>query len=86
MDMYNPVYRAGDVVYVIYRNPHTFDVANVQQAAVVKDPEEPGELALFLYDTYFPLDSEIAVYASQGEAMRAYEEVFGSFDMEGPQW
>ncbi|UOQ44754.1 transcriptional regulator [Halobacillus salinarum] len=86
MDLNQPQYRAGDVVYVIYRNPHTFNVANVQEAAVVKDPEEPGELALFLYDTYFPLDSDIAVYASLGEAERAYEEAFGTIDLEGPQW
>lgn len=79
-------YRAGDVVYVIYRNPHTYDVANVQEAAVVKDPEHSGELALFLYETYFPLDSEIAVYASKGEAERAYYDAFGGVDSEGELW
>jgi hypothetical protein len=42
-------YQAGDLVYVFYRNPHTQDVANIQQAAVVHYPENPEELALFLY-------------------------------------
>ena len=32
-------YNAGDVVYVFYRNPHTQDVANIQAAAVVNNPE-----------------------------------------------
>ncbi|RWZ54728.1 transcriptional regulator [Halobacillus fulvus] len=79
-------YRAGDIVYVIYRNPHTYDVANVQEAAVVNNPEHPGELALFLYETYFPLDSEMAVYASEGEAERAYQDAFGDGGMEEQLW
>ena len=41
-------YNAGDIVYVFYRNPHTQDVANIQAAAVVNNPENPSELALFL--------------------------------------
>lgn len=86
MDFQEGQYRAGDVVYVIYRNPHTYDVANVQEAAVVNNPEEPGELALFLYETYFPLDSDIAVYASQGEAERAYYDTFGGTNTEGQMW
>lgn len=40
-------YRPGDIVYVMYRNPHTQNVAQVQEAAVVEHPDEPGELALF---------------------------------------
>ena len=27
----NQMYNAGDIVYVFYRNPHTQDVANIQQ-------------------------------------------------------
>ena len=34
-------YNPGDIVYVFYRNPHTQDVANIQEAAVVKNPENP---------------------------------------------
>lgn len=75
---YNP-YAAGDIVYVFYRNPHTQDVANIQEAAVVNNPEDPTELALFLYDTYYPLTDEVAVYASEVEAEQAYQQYFGHF-------
>ncbi|MGZ4160334.1 MAG: transcriptional regulator SplA domain-containing protein [Neobacillus sp.] len=70
-------YNPGDVVYVFYRNPHTQDVANVQEAAVVNNPENPGELAIFLYETYYPLTNEMAVYASEDDALQAYEQYFG---------
>lgn len=73
----NSTIHAGDVVYVFYRNPHTQDVANIQEAAVVKNPEDPNELALFLYETYYPLNEEMAVYTSEEEAMNAYENYFG---------
>ena len=67
MEIYNEnqTYRPGDVVYVFYRNPHTQDVANVQSAAVVNNPENPNELALIFYETYYPLSNELAVYATQ---------------------
>ncbi|GLI83349.1 transcriptional regulator SplA [Rossellomorea marisflavi] len=71
------VYQAGDVVYVIYRNPHTQSVANVQAAAVVNDPDHPEELALFMYETYYPLTNEVAVYASEADAEAAYTQSFG---------
>ncbi|MGG3798685.1 transcriptional regulator SplA domain-containing protein [Metabacillus fastidiosus] len=67
-------YQAGDIVYVFYRNPHVQNVANIQEAAVVNNPENPGELALFLYETYYPLTTEVAVYASAEEAEQAYEQ------------
>lgn len=70
-------YRAGDIVYVIYRNPHTQDVANVQQAAVVRSPDKPDEHMLFLYETYYPITEDLAVFASETEAMQAYEDSFG---------
>lgn len=73
----NENYNPGDVVYVIYRNPHTQDVANVQQAAVINHPEKPGELAVFLYETYYPLTAEMAVYATESEANEAYSYYFG---------
>lgn len=69
-------YKVGDIVYVFYRNPHTQDVANIQEAAVVNNPESPGELALFLYETYYPLTNETAVYSSQIEAEQAYQQFF----------
>ncbi|WP_077213605.1 transcriptional regulator SplA domain-containing protein [Bacillus dakarensis] len=76
---YTQGYEAGDVVYVFYRNPHTQDVANIQEAAVVKNPERPDELALFLYETYYPLTDEVAVYANENEAEQAYQQYFGDY-------
>lgn len=70
-------YEAGDVVYVFIRNPHTQDVANVQEAAVVKNPEKPEELAVFVYETYYPLTEDMAIYSSLEEAEKAYESYFG---------
>ncbi|PWA12670.1 transcriptional regulator [Pueribacillus theae] len=71
----------GQVVYVIIRNPHAQDVANVQEAAIVHHPESPGDLALFLYETYYPLTEEVAVFETADEAERAYREAFGLADM-----
>ncbi|MED4206460.1 transcriptional regulator SplA domain-containing protein [Neobacillus mesonae] len=72
-------YNPGDIVYVFYRNPHTQDVANVQSAAVVNHPDQPDQLALFLYETYYPLTNDTAVYASEADAIQAYEQYFGEF-------
>lgn len=70
-------YHAGDIVYVFYRNPHTQDVANIQAAAVVNNPNTPNELALFLYETYYPLSHEMAVYSTEEEANQAYNYYYG---------
>ncbi len=72
----------GEIVYVIIRNPHAQDVANVQEAAVVNHPDSPGELALFLYETYYPLTNEVAVYKTEEEAEQVYEEAFGITEVE----
>lgn len=69
-------YQPGDIVYVFYRNPHTQDVANIQEAAVVRHPEDPNQLAIFLYETYYPLTNEIAVFQSEQEAKQAYHYFF----------
>ncbi len=71
-------YQAGDIVYVFYRNPHTQDVANIQAAAVVNNPESSNELALFLYETYYPLSNEIAIYSTEEEANQAYNYYYGN--------
>lgn len=71
-------YHAGDTVFVFYRNPHTQDVANIQEAAVVENPDNSDELALFLYETYYPLTNEVAVYSSENEAEQAYQQYFGN--------
>ena len=70
-------FQPGQIVYVIIRNPHAQDVANVQEAAVVQNPESPEELSLFLYETYYPLTDEVAAYHSANEAEMAYREAFG---------
>lgn len=72
----------GEVVYVIIRNPHAQNVANVQEAAVVRHPDSPNQLALFLYETYYPLTAEVAVYTTEEEAEQAYQEAFGSLEMD----
>lgn len=71
-------YNPGDIVYVFYRNPHTQDVANIQAAAVVNDPENANELALFLYETYYPLSEEMAVFSTEEEANEAYHYYYGN--------
>lgn len=78
----NSTYRAGDIVHVFYRNPHTQDVANIQAAAVVNNPENPNELALFLYETYYPLSNEMAIYSTKEAANQAYNYYYGN-DTEG---
>lgn len=75
-------YQPGQIVYVIIRNPHVQGVANVQEAAVVNDPDHPGQLALFLHDTYYPLSEDIAVFSSASEAEQAYHEAFGFVEEE----
>lgn len=74
----NQTYMLGEVVYIIIRNPHAQDVANIQQAAVVHNPDNQNELALFLHDTYFPLADEFAVFKSETEAEQAFFDAFGS--------
>lgn len=85
MDIYSyqSQFYPGDIVYVFYRNPHTQDVANVQEAAVVRNPDNPNELAIFLYETYYPLSDEMAVFKSEEEAMLAYQYYFGDTPLLG---
>ncbi len=76
-------FQAGEVVYMIIRNPHAQDVAQVQQAAIVENPEKPNELALFAHDNYYPLSDEFALFKSESEAEQAYKDAFGSPEIEG---
>ncbi|MGN4125687.1 transcriptional regulator SplA domain-containing protein [Lysinibacillus sphaericus] len=69
-------YNAGDIVYIFYRNPHIQDVANIQEAAVVNSPDNPNELALFLFETYYPLTNDLVVFASEMDAEQAYHQYF----------
>ncbi|MCR8645413.1 transcriptional regulator SplA [Paenibacillus sp. N1-5-1-14] len=76
---YEHSHKAGDVVYIFYRNPHTQDVANIQAAAVVNHPENSNELAIFVYENYYPLTNDMAIYSSKEEADEAYDYYYGSF-------
>ncbi len=78
----NSNYRTGDIVYVFYRNPHTQDVANIQATTIVNNPEKLTDLALFMYETYYPLSDEMAVYATEEEANQAYNFYYGSTERE----
>jgi len=69
-------YNAGDIVYIFYRNPHIQDVANIQEAAVVNNPENPNELALFLFETYYPLTNDFVIFRSEMDAEQAYHQYF----------
>lgn len=80
--MQNETFTPGEVVYMIIRNPHAQDVAQVQQAAIVNHPEDPDQLALFAHETYYPLSEDFAIYKSEHEAEQAYQEVFGTSDSE----
>lgn len=82
----NQSFSAGEVVYIIIRNPHAQDVANVQQAAVIENPENPDELALFIHETYYPITEELAIYKSEEEAEQAYQEAFGVGPEEEGGW
>lgn len=71
-------YQPGKIVYVIVRNPHAQNVAQIQRAAVVQNPENPNELGLFSHENFYPLHEEFAIFRSEEEAERAYYEAFGS--------
>ncbi|MRG88112.1 transcriptional regulator SplA domain-containing protein [Salinibacillus xinjiangensis] len=75
-------FKPGEVVYMIIRNPHAQDVAHVQQAAIVENPDNPHELALFAHENYFPLSDEFALFKSEEEAEEAYKEAFGTLGVE----
>ncbi|MBX4163047.1 transcriptional regulator SplA domain-containing protein [Priestia aryabhattai] len=69
-------YQVGDQVFVIYRNPHTANVANINQAEIVEHPENKGEKALFLHESYHLLAEDDAVYSTYEEAEKMYNKIF----------
>ncbi len=76
-------YHLGEIVYVIYRNPHIQDVTQIQEAVVVAHPDLPEELCLFLHETYYPIDEQIAIYKTATEAETAYNYYFEMNDAGG---
>lgn len=75
-------FELGEVVYIIIRNPHAQYVANVQQAAIVQDPDEPSKKALFVHDNYYPLSDEFTIFATEQEAESVYNDAFGTVEGE----
>ncbi|WP_223700612.1 transcriptional regulator SplA domain-containing protein [Sutcliffiella deserti] len=67
----------GDSVYLFYRNPHTQNVATLQEATIEPDPHDAGKLAIFLFDTYYPLSDEFVFFKSLEEAEAMYNDYFG---------
>lgn len=64
----------GQQVYVIYRNPHTPTVSTIQEATIARDPMNPQQLSLLLYDFYHPIDEDDAIFASKASAETLYDE------------
>ena len=75
-DMQQQQYNAGDIVYIFYRDPQIEDVANIQEAKVVNNPDHPNELGLFLLETYYPITNDILIYTSEMDAEQAYHQYF----------
>lgn len=69
-------FRVGEEVYVIYRNPHAVNVANIEKAEIVEHPHSNQELALFLHDAYHPLAEDDAVFSSFEDAEELYNQLF----------
>ncbi|MDX8362595.1 MULTISPECIES: transcriptional regulator SplA domain-containing protein [Bacillaceae] len=74
--MDNKQVKAGDQVYVIYRNPHTPNVANIEQAEIVAHPENNNDVALFLHESFHLIDEDDAVYPTYEEAEKAFNNIF----------
>ncbi|MGE7673662.1 transcriptional regulator SplA domain-containing protein [Lysinibacillus sp. NPDC094403] len=69
-------YNAGDIVYIFYRHPHIQEVANIQEAVVVNNPDNLKELALFLFESYYPLTNDMFIFTSEMDAEQAYHQYF----------
>ncbi|MRX72250.1 transcriptional regulator [Bacillus lacus] len=68
--------KAGDKIFVIYRNPHAANVAHIKEAEVVQHPSDEDDLAMFLYDSYHLLTEDDAIFGSYEEAEVLYNELF----------
>ncbi|MTT33297.1 transcriptional regulator [Terrilactibacillus sp. BCM23-1] len=69
-------FEVGDHVYVIYRNPHTANVANITQAEIVQHPENEDDIALFLHEDYHLIEDDDAIYSTFTEAETEYNRMF----------
>ncbi|MFJ8086771.1 transcriptional regulator SplA domain-containing protein [Lysinibacillus sp. NPDC095746] len=69
-------YSAGDIVFIFYQYSSIQQVVNIQEAAVVNNPDNPKELALFLFETYYPLTDDMLIFTSEMDAEQAYHQYF----------
>jgi len=69
-------YSAGDIVFIFYQHPSIQEVVNIQEAAVVNNPDNPNELALLLFDSYYPLTNDMLIFTSVMDAEQAYHQYF----------
>ena len=66
----------GQQVYIIYRNPHTQTVSTVQEASIERDPMNPDQLSLLLFDFYHPIEADDALFQSFEEAESMFEQFY----------
>ncbi|ARK31922.1 transcriptional regulator SplA domain-containing protein [Halalkalibacter krulwichiae] len=66
----------GQQVYIIYRNPHTQTVSTIQEATIARDPMNPAELSLLLFDFYHPIEADDAIFRSFEEAEATFEQFY----------
>ncbi|WP_035323436.1 transcriptional regulator SplA domain-containing protein [Peribacillus kribbensis] len=67
--------KSGDEVFVIYNNPHVPSVSNIRPAEIVQHPHNPGELALFLNETFHVIEDDDALFSTEESAKAAYDEL-----------
>lgn len=66
----------GQQVYIIYRNPHTQTVSTVQEATIARDPMNPEQLSLLLFDFYHPIEADDALFNSYEEAESMFQQFY----------
>jgi transcriptional regulator of the spore photoproduct lyase operon len=66
----------GQQVYIIYRNPHTQTVSTIQEATIARDPMDPAQLSLLLFDFYHPIEADDAIFHSYEEAESMFEQLY----------
>ncbi|MFJ8099683.1 transcriptional regulator SplA domain-containing protein [Lysinibacillus sp. NPDC096212] len=69
-------YSAGDIVFIFYQHPSIQQVVNIQEAAVVNNPDNPNELGLLLFDSYYPLTNDMLIFTREMDAEQAYHQYF----------
>ncbi|MFC0559497.1 transcriptional regulator SplA domain-containing protein [Halalkalibacter alkalisediminis] len=68
--------QVGQQVYIIYRNPHTQTVSTIQEATIARDPMNPEQLSLLLFDFYHPIEADDALFNTYEEAESMFEQFY----------